>query len=113
MEIKLDIGKNTHELLSKYSEKDKKSYESFAIDMLEFGLRIYENALNDDGEDTKSIEYKIFEKVIENNLINQELAHYSFDRNRGSSKFHDVESVLKTCSIKAAAYIKGLKNNDL
>ena len=108
MEIKLDIGKNIHDKLNEFSEIDKKDYESFAIEMLSIGLQIFENSLKSSGEVDKSVEYKILQKAIENNLINRELTHFVFERSKCKSKIFDPDSLIKTCELNAESYIKGL-----
>lgn len=108
MEIKLDIGRNIHDKLNEFSEKDSKSYESFAIEMMTLGLQIFENSLKPSPEVDQSVEYRILQKAIENNLINRELTHFVFERSRCKSKIFDPDSLIKTCELNAESYLKGL-----
>jgi len=102
MEIKLDIGKNTFEDLTKYAHKEDKTIDHFAVDMIDLGLRVYKGS----SEQSSEIDEKE-RLLLENNALIKEMIRCVFEKNKISQKVFDAETLITLIENNTEAFLQG------
>ena len=107
MEIKLDIGKNTFEDLSKYAKKEDKDIDNFAIDMIDLGLRVHKSSAD------KAVEIDEKERLLlENNTIIKEVIRCVFEKTKINQKVFDSETLITLIENNTEAFLQGKLNSN-
>ena len=102
MEIKLDIGKNTFEDLTKYAKADDKAVDHFAIDMIDLGLRVHKSSAD------KAVEIDEKERLLlENNALIKEMIRCVFEKTKISQKVFDAETLVTLIENNTEAFLQG------
>ena len=104
MEIRLDIGKNTFQDLTKYSEQAGEEIDRFAIDMIDLGLRVHKSSSEKEPE--------IDEKerlLLENNAIIKEVIRCVFEKTKINQKVFDAETLITLIENNTEAFLQGLQ----
>ena len=102
--MKLDMGVNVYEELEKHAKSSSKSTASFALDMLDLGLRVHKSSLekSDDVVVDDSVKY-----AIETNEVVKEIIRCVFDKTKTTGKFFDADTLITMIENKTSAYLKG------
>jgi len=103
MEITLDVGRNVVTKLTNEAASEGPERDDFALNMMEFGLSIFENSKKkqDSGDST------LIQLMLENNAMLKDVTRCVFDRNKTGEKVFDADSLLVMVANNAKAYIKG------
>lgn len=104
MEIKADIGKDTHNLLLKVVRSRNESIDIITAEALNIGARIlYSNLKNEEKVETdvNEILEKILVKCTQNVELSSEILSMNFDKEKSIFGSYDVETSVR-CSDKIA-----------
>jgi hypothetical protein len=105
MEMKIDIGKNIYNKLSKYANSSGDDIEDFTLNMIDLGLRIHESSL--DKNDVEQPKDESLKAVLENNQIIKEVIRCVFDRTKVTGKLFDAETLITMTENTTDAYLSG------
>ena len=112
MEITLDIGQNVHQSLVSTAEKNNKSTENFALDMVELGLRIFaanQAQADEDPVDLTSQLAQILKIVTEGRYQTEDVFRMIFDREKSGYRLFDAESTLALIKEKSISFQEGVE----
>ena len=109
MEIKLDIGRNTFNQITRNAESESLPFEDFAINMLEFGLKVFEASQNKEEDSAVHID-PILQMQLESNHLLKEVTRCIFDKNKIKEKAFDAEALIALIESHANGYLKGIAN---
>lgn len=106
MEIKLDVGKNTFEDLTKYAQKENKAIDHFAVDMIDLGLGVYKGS----AEKLPEIDEKE-RLLLENNALIKKIIRCVFEKTKISQKVFDVETLITLIENNTESFLQEKINN--
>ena len=98
MEVKVDIGVDTHALMKKISRINQESVDIIASEALSLGAKILYSSLKkkekEDSDPDKLLK-NILSVSMQNNEIASEILSMVFDKDKSKLGAFDVETVLK------------------
>ena len=110
MEITLDIGQNVHQSLLEAAEKNNKSPENLALDMIELGLRIFTADSSDTSENELDLSAQldqILQTVVEGRYQTEDIFRMIFDREKSNYQLFDAASTLALIKEKSLSFQEG------
>ena len=107
MEIKLDVGKNTVNQITKNAESESLPFEDFAINMLELGLKVFEASQEKEDDSEMQIDPE-FQMQLECNQLLKEVMRCVFDKNKIKEKAFDADTLISLIERHADGYVKGM-----
>lgn len=102
MEIKVDIGADTYNMLDKIAKiKEQKLDVTFA-EMLSLGARVYLNSLEKEEDKVTKI---LLTNAVNNNKILAEVLHIIFDKDKSELGVYDADTALELIRRMTKDYI--------
>ena len=107
MEIKLDVGRNTVNQITKNAESESLPFEDFAINMMELGLKVFEASQEKEDDSATQID-PVLQMQLECNHLLKEVVRCVFDKKKVKEKAFDADTLIALIEKHADGYVYGL-----
>tara|TARA_Y100001968_G_C19440600_1_gene762307 strand:+ start:2331 stop:2660 length:330 start_codon:yes stop_codon:yes gene_type:complete len=91
MEIKVDVGVDTYNVLEKISKIKEQNLDVTFAEMLSLGARLYLNSLEKKEDKVTKV---LLTSAVNNNKILSEILHIIFDKNKSELGVYDADTAL-------------------
>jgi len=102
MEIKVDIGADTYNMLDKIAKIKEQNLDVIFAEMLSLGARVYLNSLEKEEDNVTKI---LLTNAVNNNKILSEVLHIIFDKDKSELGVYDADTALELIKRMTKDYI--------
>lgn len=106
MEITLDIGKNVFNEIEKMSLNEDTDFDSFALKMIDLGLRVFQSSKEDAPSITDPLLDNILKKCLKTNFLLEEALGHIFVKERSTLKVYDHFTAITVIDNRVDAIIE-------